>query len=197
MNFLAHLLLADDSDASRIGNLLGDFTKGPMDELAKRFPAEVTRGIHMHRVIDGFTDAHPAFKASRQLLAPERRRFAGIIVDLFLDHFLSVHWQDYHRTPLDEFCQQVYRELESHPEWQAGRLAEITPIMTRENWLMRYSTMTGMELTLSQVSHRSPRISKIANGIIDLRENYDALEANFHIFMPDVLAFVEEWKQKN
>lgn len=168
-----------------------------MEELAKQFPQEVTRGIHMHRIVDAFTDAHPSFKASRQLLAPERRRFAGIIVDLFFDHFLSVHWQNYHSTPLDEFCQQVYRELASHPEWMTGRLAEITPIMTRENWLMRYSTMDGMKLTLSEVSHRSPRISKMANAIIDLRENYDALESHFHTFMPGVLAFVNTWKKTN
>lgn len=168
-----------------------------MEDLAKRFPAEVTRGIHMHRVVDGFTDAHPSFSASRRLIQPGRRRFAGIIVDLFLDHFLSIHWKDYHSTPLDQFCQQVYKELESHPEWLAGRLAEITPIMKRENWLMRYSTMDGMELTLSEVSQRSPKIRAMADGIIDLRENYDALEEQFHIFMPDLLKFLHRWKSEN
>ena len=166
-----------------------------MDDLAKLFPAEVTRGIRMHRAVDAFTDGHPAFKSSRLLLAPDRRRFAGIIIDLIFDHFLSVHWQRYHNVPLEEFCQQIYRELESHPEWQAGRLSQITPIMKRENWLMRYSTMEGMELTLSEVSQRSPRISKMSDGIIDLRQNYGALESQFNVFMPEVFAFVEEWKK--
>ncbi len=76
MNYLAHLLLAADADASRAGNLLGDFTRGSIDELAKIYPAEVIRGIRMHRAVDRFTDSHPIFKECRILLSPERRRFA-------------------------------------------------------------------------------------------------------------------------
>ena len=197
MNFLAHLLLADDSPASRIGNLLGDFTRGPLENLPQSFPTfskEVLRGIHMHRVVDGFADRHETFKQSRALLAPERRRFAGIIPDLFQDHFLSIHWSQFSSMPLEQFCQQAYQELENHPEWHAGRLGEILPIMKRENWLMRYGTMEGMRLTLSEVSQRSPRISPMAEGIIDLEQNYSALESNFQLFMPDLLGFVHTWK---
>ncbi|MEM8778255.1 MAG: DUF479 domain-containing protein, partial [Cyanobacteria bacterium P01_G01_bin.49] len=31
MNYLAHLLLAEDSPESRLGNLLGDFVKGKLE----------------------------------------------------------------------------------------------------------------------------------------------------------------------
>lgn len=165
-----------------------------MSDIAKVYPHEVTRGIRMHRAVDGYTDAHSTFSASRKLLHPDRRRFSGIIIDLFLDHFLSLHWSDYHTQPLDQFCQQVYQELADHPQWHAGRLAEITPIMRRENWLMRYSSIEGMRLTLDEVSQRSPRISPMAYGIDDLIAHYDAFEQNFHLFMPDLLRFVEEWK---
>jgi acyl carrier protein phosphodiesterase len=197
LNFLAHLLLADDSDASRIGNLLGDFTRGPLDELAKVYPPEVVRGIFMHRAVDRYTDSHSAFKRSRAQLNPERRRFAGIIVDLIYDHFLSVHWEKFSTIRLEDFCQQAYRELEAHPEWQAGRLSEVLPVMKRENWLMRYSSIDGMRLTMSEVSQRSPRISKMAHGIDDLLENYDALEEHFMDFMPDLLSFVASWKEQH
>jgi acyl carrier protein phosphodiesterase len=197
LNFLAHLLLADDSDASRIGNLLGDFTRGPIAELAKIYPPEIVRGIFMHRAVDRYTDSHSAFKRSRTLLHPERRRFAGIIVDLIYDHFLSMHWGEFSNVHIDNFCQQVYRELEAHPEWHAGRLAEIVPVMKRENWLMRYHSIDGMRLTMSEVSQRSPRISKMAQGIDDLLENYDALEEHFMDFMPDLVSFVASWKEQH
>lgn len=151
----------------------------------------------MHRAVDAYTDAHPSFKASRRLLAPERRRFAGIIIDLILDHFLSVHWRRYHTTPLDEFCEQFYQELGSHPEWQAGRLKEIFPIMRRENWLMRYSSIDGMRLTLFEVSQRSKRISRMSAGIEDLILHYDAFNGHFNDFMPDLLDFVREWKESH
>jgi acyl carrier protein phosphodiesterase len=197
MNYLAHLLLADDTDASRIGNLLGDFTRGPMEELAKLYPAELVRGIKMHRAVDSFTDAHEVFRRSRILLSPERRRFAGIIVDIFFDHYLCLHWKQYCQSPLEEFIEEVYQALDEHPEWRAGRLADAFPMMRSENWLMTYTTIEGIGLTLDRVSRRSPRISKIAGGAEDLRENYEAFEKKFHEFMPDLVKFADEWKKEN
>ena len=197
MNYLAHLLLADDSDASRIGNLLGDFTRGPISDLEKQFPAEVIRGIKMHRAVDRFTDSHPIFRKARTLLAPERRRFAGIIIDIFYDHFLCVHWKDYSQVPLSKFIESVYQALDAHPEWRAGRLAKAFPMMRDEDWLTRYATTEGVDDILQRVSRRSPRITKIAESIHDLQENYTAFETHFKHFMPDLLEFVYQWKQEH
>jgi len=197
MNYLAHLLLADDTDASRVGNLLGDFTRGSIDELAKIYPAEVVRGIQMHRAVDRFTDSHSVFKECRFLLAPERRRFAGIIVDIFFDHYLCKYWKDYHHTPLEEYCQEVYQAFEKHPEWRAGRLAEAFPFMKTQNWLLAYSTVDGIELTLQRVSCRSPRMAPVAEGILDFKAHYEEFETKFHDYMPDLLKFVRSWKESN
>lgn len=196
MNYLAHLLLADDNDASRIGNLLGDFTRGPISELEKIYPAELVRGIRMHRAVDGFTDSHEIFKTARLLLAPERRRFAGIIVDIFFDHYLCLHWQQYSEIELEVFIEDVYLALERHPNWHTGRLADAFPVMRNENWLMAYASIEGIGMTLQRVSTRSPRIAAIARGAEDLRKNYDGFEAHFHAFMPRLLTFVREWKEQ-
>ena len=83
MNYLAHLLLAGPTDASRVGNLLGDFVRGTPESLRGSYPDEVIAGIVMHRELDRFTDDHPAFQEARELLDPEHRRFAGIIIDIF------------------------------------------------------------------------------------------------------------------
>jgi len=103
MNYLAHLALIptscrDREDALRIGNLLGDFIKGTESSLRLQFPVDLVDGIKLHRAIDKFTDAHPSFLESKQLLAPERRRYAGIVLDIIYDHFLSIHWKTY-QTP--------------------------------------------------------------------------------------------------
>ncbi len=197
MNYLAHIFLADNTDASRIGNLLGDFTRGSLEDLARIYPPEVMRGIKMHRAVDRFTDSHAVFKQARALLAPERRRFAGIIVDIIFDHFLSIHWDEYSTQPLEDFVQEVYQALDRHPEWRAGRLAEGYPWMKTDNLLMRYSTMDGIALTLKRVSRRSPRLGNIADGIHDMRKNYTAFEKLFLTYMPDLIAFVERWKKEN
>ena len=197
MNYLAHLLLADNTDASRVGNLLGDFTRGSLEDLAKQYPAELVRGIHMHRAVDSFTDSHVVFKESKLLLAPERRRFAGIIIDILFDHYLCKYWSDYSSIPLDEFCQQVYQVFEKHPEWQAGKLREAFPHMKSENWLMTYRTIEGIELTLQRVSRRTPRVGGIAAGIDDFKNHYSEFEEKFHIYMPELVAFVSDWKKQN
>lgn len=197
MNYLAHLMLADDSDASRIGNLLGDFTKGTIASLAEVYPAEIIRGIKMHRAVDRFTDSHQVFKNTRALLAPERRRFSGIIIDIIFDHYLSIHWHDYHQQPLEYFIDDVYRALDEHPEWRAGRLAKAFPMMRDENWLITYTTVEGVELTLERVSRRGKRTAQIAGGITDLRKHYAEFEASFQAFMPSLLDFTDAWKSKH
>jgi len=49
-------------------------------------------GVALHRSIDSFADRHPAFRRSRARISPARRRVGGIMVDLFYDHFLALHW---------------------------------------------------------------------------------------------------------
>ena len=86
MNFLAHFHLAWPDEGLIAGGLEGDFYKGPLrDDL----PEAVARGVQLHRAIDAYTDQHPALKELRAELPPHLRRFAGIVIDLSFDHFLS------------------------------------------------------------------------------------------------------------
>jgi len=68
MNYLAHLALAPATNASRIGNLLGDFAKGSESSLRTNLPSDLVDGIILHRAIDKYTDQHPSFLAARPLL---------------------------------------------------------------------------------------------------------------------------------
>src|SRR5262249_19698029 len=105
MNYLAHLFLAGDSAESLIGNLAGDFVKGP---LADRFPPAIADGIRTHRRVDAFTDAHPSVAAFRHVLIPEHGHYARVIADVFFDHFLATRFDDYSRESLDAFLTRVF-----------------------------------------------------------------------------------------
>jgi acyl carrier protein phosphodiesterase len=188
LNYLAHLFLAAPTDASRIGNLLGDFVKGTPESLAGRFPPEVLDGIVMHRRLDRFTDDHPSFFRARDLLAPERRRFAGIVVDIFFDHFLIRHWDRFASDPLPEFVRTVYATLDRHPDWLGETLAEVARRMREEHWLASYRTIDGLALTLERIARRSPRTAPIRNGTDDLEANYAGFENAFLQFFPDARA---------
>ena len=193
LNFLAHLLLAGPTDASRIGNLLGDFVKGPPDSLRGDLPDAVIDGIVMHRALDVFTDAHPSFREARTLLAPERRRFAGIIVDVIFDHFLAVHWEEFADEPLHRFLDGVYATLDRHPDWLAGGLGRILPRMKEENWLYSYATLDGLGLTFARISRRSGRTGPIAGATAELTAHYHTFDHAFQRFFPDARKEAARW----
>ena len=86
MNYLAHLFLSDGTPESLIGNLLGDFVKGSIENI---YSLKIIEGIYLHRKIDSFTDSHPIFRSSKRLIGVDRRRFSGIMIDVFYDHFLA------------------------------------------------------------------------------------------------------------
>jgi len=96
-----------------LGSLLGDFVKGPLDrgEIISRYGAEVTRAIALHRKIDSYTDAHPVVSMSRSRVSSNRRRFAGVMVDIFYDHFLARNWEEFHDVPLARFTDEFYAIL--------------------------------------------------------------------------------------
>lgn len=188
MNYLAHLLLAGPDDASRIGNLLGDFVKGTPASLAGRYPAAVIAGIVMHRKLDRFTDEHAAFRTARDLLAPPRRRFAGIVVDIFFDHFLTVHWEQFSPLPLPAFLAEIYAAFARHPAWLGDELTRALPRMREENWLQSYGTLAGLALTFRRVAERSPRTAPIRASCHDLTAHYASFDRAFHQFFPDAQA---------
>lgn len=189
MNFLAHLALAAPTPASRIGNLLGDFAKGTVQSLSANYPPEIINGIITHRAIDKFTDAHPAFLQAKKLLHPARRRFAGIIIDIIYDHFLTKHWTSYHPDHLPTFIQKCYRELQTHPQWLPSNLKSILPALISQDWLTCYGSHHGIDLTFRRVARRGKHTAPVANAIQDLEVNHRALENSFLKFYPQLMTY--------
>lgn len=123
MNYLAHLHLGGPQPAQLLGSLYGDFVKG---RLQGQWPDEIERAIQLHRRIDAFTDSHPLVHAAKRRFPLERRRFAGVLLDVFFDHCLARDWNDYADEPLPQFVERVYGTLRTAsplPE----RLARIAP----------------------------------------------------------------------
>jgi acyl carrier protein phosphodiesterase len=110
MNFLAHIYLSGDSDELKIGNFIGDFVKASD---MKHYNDDINQGIRMHWAIDEFTDHHPVVQESKERLRPKYGHYAGVIIDIFYDHFLAKNWKDYHKKDLRQYVDQQYKMLES------------------------------------------------------------------------------------
>ncbi|QBJ79128.1 ACP phosphodiesterase [Aquitalea sp. USM4] len=184
MNYLAHLHLAPDNPAARVGNLLGDFLK---PSRAGHLPVPLQQGMLLHRQIDSHTDSHPLVMQSKNRIAPIRRRYAGILVDIFYDHFLARHWTSFSSMPLTDFTARSYAELQAHRQWLPPRLLEILPRMQAQDWLGSYAETEGIAAVLCGFSrHRIKRDNPVANGIDDLLQHYAALETDFLAFYPQL-----------
>ena len=190
MNLLAHLHLADETAESRLGNLLGDFVRGRPDD---RYPEVIWEGIMLHRKVDAFTDRHPHWKRSRSRLTPPRVRFAGIIVDVFYDHFLTRHWERFNGgKSLDSFVEECYRHLEESLHQTTEEIAGILRKMAREDWLRSYGEVAGVEVALNRISRRSLRMGPIHGSVEELVREYEAIESDFLAFYPELVRFAEE-----
>jgi hypothetical protein len=63
LNYLAHAYLSFNDSNLLLGNMISDYVKGK-----KKFdyPIKIQQGIHLHRLIDEFTDFHPITKEAKQ-----------------------------------------------------------------------------------------------------------------------------------
>jgi acyl carrier protein phosphodiesterase len=188
MNWLAHLLLSEPTPEFRLGNLLPDLL--PTSELNTLAPI-FRRGVECHRRIDAFTDAHPVFRRSVARLVPPHRRFGGVVMDMFYDHFLAANWPQYAPLPLREFTRSVYQDLEKHamelPPDVAARLRQ----MGRDDWLGSYRDPANVRIALDRIGARLRRPQPLGEAVTQLERNYAELQADFAEFFPELRLFVE------
>lgn len=179
MNYLGHLLVLPDQGLVTLGNLLGDFFKG---RVAGIDPLDLRLGVALHREIDRYTDRHPVVLRSMARLAPERRRVAGVLVDVFYDHFLAQGLDvDSLRGGLVEHVDQLPEALRTLP----GR-------MVTSGWLGSYSNIDRIGMVLERMEQRRKRIVGLAGAETELRQHYDALAEDVREFYPDVVQFTRE-----
>jgi acyl carrier protein phosphodiesterase len=191
MNFLAHAYLSPDDKKILLGNMIGDFIKGR--QALSQFDADVIRGVELHRAIDEFTDNHPVVHESKDRLRPKYRHYAGVIVDMFYDHFLATHWKQFHDQPLGTFATETYRILNSFSGLLPSEFKQMLPYMISGNWLVGYSEISGIHGALSGMARRTPYESKMELASEDLRADYEKYKNEFERFFPELKHFAREW----
>lgn len=185
MNYLAHLHLGGDAPSQLLGSLYGDFVKG---RLEGRFPADIEAAIRLHRRIDAFTDSHPLIERARARFPAERRRTSGILLDLFFDHCLARHWQDYATQPLPVFTARVYAVLGAEAQLPE-RLAHIAPRMAAQDWLGSYRDFAVLEQVLYGMRRRLSKPQLLDGAMVELERLYEPLSDDFRAFYPQLQAF--------
>lgn len=194
MNFLGHIFLSGDDPDLLFGNYIGDFVKGSQHE---SLPDAIQKGVLLHREIDSYTDQHPATADSKDRLRLKYRHYAGVIVDLYYDHFLASLWREYHTVPLRDYTEQVYdmvRDRQIHLPVKAIRTFQY---MSRDNWIYHYRHIEGIEQALNGMSRRTRFDSRMDEAGTELRHYYDDFKEEFRRLLPDIQAHVKAWLAAN
>ncbi|MBD2667412.1 hypothetical protein B6N60_04012 [Richelia sinica FACHB-800] len=194
MNWLAHLFLSEPNVEMRLGNLLADIVKGGERH---QLNSTIQRGINCHQIIDQFTDNHLIVKRSKQRINSNYRRFAGIIVDIFYDHFLAANWSEYTTISLDDFTTEIYTSFQNYPGYLPVIVKEVITRVKDKDLLGSYRQIAGVENSLLRISKRlSLRQKKIFNlnpAIIELTSQYTEFQQDFQEFFPELHLYVKNW----
>ncbi|MGQ7947528.1 acyl carrier protein phosphodiesterase [Flavobacterium sp. WC2509] len=183
MNFLAHIYLSGDHELVKIGNFMADGIRGKQFE---NYHSEIQKGIILHRFIDTYTDSHPVFRKSTKRLHENYHHYAGVIVDVFYDHFLAKNWNQYSEEKLEEFVARFYQSLRDNYDLLSERIQGITPYMIEHNWLVSYQTVEGIHRILTQMDSRTKNESKMRFASNELKEYYEDFELEFSTFFEDL-----------
>ena len=187
MNWLAHLRLAPEDPLVRLGNLAGDFVRGV--DISNLHP-KVRRGVLQHRAVDCFVDDHRIHRRGRARFNAPWRRFSGVALDVFYDHFLARDWTRMgDGAPLDVFVDRVHAELSRHRALLPPALASLHVRLRARGWLRTYGTFEGIERVLAAMSRRGRRAQPLATAIVELRRNYALFEADFAALWPELETF--------
>ncbi len=192
MNHFAHLMLAQPTVESAVGNLLGDFARG-VDQDA--LPPAVLAGLRNHRAVDRFTDAHPLVREMKRGFSPARRRFAGIALDIYFDHLLLQHWPRFEQRDSEVVIAEFYRRMAAGQALMPGaNMRRATRRMIEYDWFGSYRDIDAVAESLDRVAARIRFDNQFGNAIEDLKRNHDLIREGFLEFFPQLQQHVAELK---
>lgn len=193
MNYLAHLYLSFGNEEIMVGNFIADAVKGKQ---FKHFQPNIQAGILLHRMIDEFTDNHPVVGASKDRIRGNYKKFSGIVIDMFYDHFLAANWRDFSDESLLMFTKTSYQTLFKYYFIMPARMKKVLPAMAAGNWLASYESIENIGLALMGMSQRTKFETGFENGASDLKLHYKELLQDFQVFFPELISFSKDYLLK-
>jgi acyl carrier protein phosphodiesterase len=184
MNHFAHLVLAQPTVESTVGNLLGDFARG-VDQ--QQLTPAIMAGLRNHRAVDRFTDNHPLVQEMKSGFSSQRRRFAGIALDIYFDHLLINHWDNFEQRSLADLIAGFYQHMTEGQEMMpGGNMRRVTKRMIEYDWFGSYREIDAIAESLDRVAERIRFANQFNNAIEDLQRNHDMIRDGFFEFYPQL-----------
>ncbi len=188
MNYLAHIYLSGESEEVILGNFIGDYVKG---QQFLNYPKNVAKGIVLHRHIDSFTDSHPVVFECIVKLRPVFGKYAGIVIDIFLDHFLAVNWHNYSTEKLSTFTKRFHAVILANFFQLPSSVKIFVPFLIQHKRLQSYASIAGIEKTLRIMAKHTSLPAETETALQILEQEYEFFNDAFNRFFPDIIHFIE------
>jgi acyl carrier protein phosphodiesterase len=188
MNYLAHAFLSFGDEPILVGNLIADFIKGKKQ--LELIPDKIQQGVMLHRNIDKFTDEHPVVKQSIERIKLSQGRYASVAVDIYYDYFLAKQWNSFSETPLQQFANLTYLQLQNHYAIMPEKGQIIFSKMIEHNWLMGYSDLNRIHFSFQRLAQRTSFDNNLLQATSDLKLFEKQLYTDFNLFFPDLMEYV-------
>ncbi len=184
MNYLAHAFLSFGEKDILAGNMISDFVKG---KSKYSYPPQIQKGIHLHRLIDEFTDTHAATARAKNYFHPQYRLYSGAFVDVVYDHFLALDEKQFEPyAGLMNFSTESYRLLDYNLDLFPERFKKMFPYMRSQNWLYNYSFKEGIQKSFQGLAFRAAYLKESAIAFEIFNEYYTELQSCYDEFFPGV-----------
>lgn len=182
MNYLAHAYFSNNNNELLIGNFIADHIRG--NNLSS-YNTGIIKGIELHRAIDTFTDNHPAFKASKRLFYSGFEKHSGILIDIYLDHYLANNFTHFSNINLTEFATSAYTVYENNRSVLPESSNMFLDYVIKNNIYQAYAQIEGIEKVLYHLSHRIKHNTWLNKSVNLFLENKPELESNFELIFND------------
>jgi len=190
MNYLAHTFLSYNNSKVIVGGLIADAVKGNHLDI---YENNIALGIKLHRAIDQYTDTNNIVHNSKERLYGKYHKYAGVIVDMFYDHFLAKNWIEYSAISLEETAHNAYGLLLKHYSILPPKIIRMLPFMIYYNWFVSYADINKLKLHFEGMARRTSFVSGMENVTEDLCNDYSLYEKEFKLFFPQVIGFADKY----
>ena len=172
--------------------MIGDYIKG--NEALTALPEGIRKGVRLHRLIDSYTDAHPAVNKCKTYFREDYRLYAGAFVDAMFDHFIANDPQCFEsETRLLTFTQDTYRNIDTNLSILPEKFQNVFLYMKSENWLYQYRTLKGIEKSFGGLVRRAKYLETDEQSAFrTLVTNFYTLNQFYYEFIDDIKGYVNK-----
>ena len=116
---------------------------------------------------------------------------AGIVVDVFFDHFLAANWRHYSPITLRQFAKHAHAVFLSNFLILPFRVKQFLPFLIQHKRLESYAQRENLHEVLEIMARRTSLPAKSEWAMQVLSHEYEQFETLFRSFFSEMIDYVE------